>query len=73
MFEHKDPQTGETVLAPLELLRFAIPRRVYTRSHLDYIGESAALAMKQPELIRGFRVTWAPEVLRHFMAQLEEV
>ena len=73
MFEHVNPQTGEHVYAPLELLRFAIPRRVYTRSHLDYIGESAAVCMKEAGSIRGLRVTWAPAVLRHFMAQLEEV
>lgn len=73
MFEHADPQTGEHVYAPLELLRFAIPRRVYTRSHLDYIGESAAICVKEAQSIRGLRVTWAPQVLRHFMAKLEEV
>jgi len=73
MFEHANPQTGEHVYAPLELLRFAIPRRVYTRSHLDYIGESAAICVKEAQSIRGLRVTWAPQVLRHFMAQLEEV
>jgi len=73
MFEHVDPQTGEPVYAPLELLRFAIPRRVYTRSHLDYIGESAAICMKEAQAIRGLRVKWAPPVPRHFMAQLEEV
>ena len=73
MFEHNDPLTGEHLLAPLELLRFAIPRRVYTRSHLDYIGESAAELMKNAESIRGLRIKWAPPVLRHFMAQLEEI
>lgn len=73
MFEHEDPDTGEPVLAPLELVRFAIPRRVYTRSHLDYIGEAAAECMRHPELVKGLRVTWAPKVLRHFMARLEEV
>lgn len=73
MFEHNDPITGEHLLAPLELLRFAIPRRVYTRSHLDYIGESAAELMKNAESIRGLRIKWAPPVLRHFMAQLEEI
>ena len=73
MFEHADPETGELMLAPLELVRFAIPRRVYTRSHLDYIGEAAAECMKRPELVKGLRVTWAPKVLRHFMAQLEEI
>jgi tyrosine phenol-lyase len=73
MFEHPDPVTGETMLASLELVRFAIPRRVYTRSHLDYIGESAAECMKHTELVKGLRITWAPKVLRHFMAQLEEI
>ena len=73
MFEHTDPVTGLQQFAPLELVRFAIPRRVYTRSHLDYIGEAAAELMRQPELVKGTRVVWAPEVLRHFMAKLEEI
>jgi tyrosine phenol-lyase len=73
MFEHEDPDTGKSVLAPLELVRFAIPRRVYTRSHLDYIGEAAAECMRHPELVKGLRITWAPKVLRHFMAKLEEI
>ncbi len=73
MFEHVDPETGEKVYAPLELVRFAIPRRVYTRSHLDFIGEVAKKVMDNPKDIKGLRVTWAPKVLRHFMAELEEV
>lgn len=48
-------------------------RRVYTRSHLDFIGEVAKRVMENPKGIKGLRVTWAPEVLRHFMAELEEV
>lgn len=73
MFAHEDPVSGEQVLSPLELVRFAIPRRVYTRSHLDYIGEMAAEMMRHPETVKGLRVKWAPPVLRHFMAQLEEI
>ena len=73
MFEHTDPVTGAPVFAPLELLRFAIPRQVYTRSHLDYIGEAAFKCMQNAESIRGLKVTWAPKVLRHFMAKLEPV
>jgi tyrosine phenol-lyase len=73
MFGHKDPQTGEVVLAKNELLRFAIPRRVYTRSHLDYVGEVAKSVMRNPGAIRGLRITWEPELLRHFMADLEVV
>ena len=73
MFGHKDPRSGEVVLAKNELLRFAIPRRVYTQSHLDYVGEVAKAVMKTPGAIRGLRITWEPELLRHFMADLEYV
>jgi tryptophanase len=73
MFEHKDPKTGESILAPNELLRFAIPRRVYTRSHLDYVGEVAKALMEKADSIRGLKVAWQPELLRHFMAELEWV
>ncbi len=73
MFEHSDPVTGAQIMAPMELVRFAIPRRVYTRSHLDYVGEAAAECVRGSEKIRGIRISWAPPVLRHFMAQLDEV
>ena len=73
MFEHTDPVTGAPIYAPLELLRFAIPRQVYTRSHLDYIGEAAAKCMREAENIRGLKITWAPKVLRHFMAKLAPI
>lgn len=73
MFEHTDPETGEQALAPNELLRFAIPRRVYTRSHLDYVGEVTKTLMEKADSIRGLKVTWQPELLRHFLAELEWV
>ena len=73
MFEDKDPKTGEPILAPNELLRFAIPRRVYTRSHLDYVGEVSKNLMQNAETIRGLKITWQPKLLRHFMAELEWV
>ena len=69
----RDPETGNNIYPKLDLLRLAIPRRVYTRSHLDFIGEVAKKVMDNPKNIKGLRVTWAPEVLRHFMAELEEV
>ncbi len=70
MFEHQDPTTGESVYAPNELVRFAIPRRVYTRSHLDYVGKVAEKVMADKASMRGLKITWAPELLRHFMADL---
>ena len=73
MFGHEDPQSGELVLAKNELLRLAIPRRVYTRSHLDYVGEVAKEVMKNAGAIKGLRITWEPDLLRHFMADLEYV
>ena len=73
MFEHQDPVTGEHLLAPVELLRFAIPRRVYTRSHLEYVGEVAAKVVAQKEQVRGIKITKAPAILRHFVAELDWV
>jgi tryptophanase len=70
MFAHPDPASGEMIYAQNELLRFAIPRRVYTRSHLDYVGEVAQGLMQTAESIRGLRITWQPALLRHFMAEL---
>lgn len=73
MFAHTDPKTGEQVFAPNELVRFTIPRRVYTRSHLDYVGEVAKAVAASAEQIKGLKITWAPELLRHFIARLEWV
>ncbi|MCJ7695929.1 MAG: tryptophanase, partial [Anaerolineaceae bacterium] len=70
MFEHKDPITGEILPAPMEMVRFAIPRRVYTRNHLDYVGQAARQVMSNAKSIRGLKIVWAPELLRHFMAKL---
>jgi tryptophanase len=60
--------------APLELVRLALPRRVYDHSHLDYIGHIMAKIAKNPEeLVPGYRITHAPEVLRHFRLRSEPV
>ena len=70
MFAHTDPSTGEVVTPPLELVRLAVPRRVYTRSHLDYVAESARLVVEIAAEVRGIRIVSAPELLRHFLARL---
>jgi tryptophanase len=71
MFAHPDPETGEMVYPQLELVRLAIPRRVYTQAHLDYIADILGdLAQKANEL-RGYRLTYAPALLRHFTARFE--
>ncbi|MFD7655519.1 tryptophanase [Actinosynnema sp. NPDC059797] len=59
--------------APYELVRLAIPRRVYTKSHLEYVGETLAEIAKDPERVPGYRLTHAPKLLRHFNCRLEPV
>ncbi|OGO64229.1 MAG: tyrosine phenol-lyase [Chloroflexi bacterium RBG_19FT_COMBO_55_16] len=71
MFAHPDPETNELTYPKLELVRLAIPRRVYTQSHLDYVAETLAVIAKHKEDVRGYRFTYAPPLLRHFTARFE--
>jgi tryptophanase len=71
MFAHPDPRTGEVTYPKLELVRLAIPRRVYTQSHLDYVVETLARIADRKDSIRGYSITYAPELLRHFTARFE--
>jgi tryptophanase len=54
--------------APAELVRLAIPRRVYSRSHLAYVAEAVAYVARQGQAIRGMRITAQPPAMRHFTA-----
>ena len=73
MFSRVDPDTGEAAYPPMELVRLAIPRRVYTQSHIDYVIEAAAEVFERRDEIRGLRITAEPAALRHFTAKFEEV
>jgi tyrosine phenol-lyase len=73
MFEHKDPDTGENVFPAMELVRLAIPRRVYTHTQLDYVAESCAKVMEMGPRLRGLEITYEPPALRHFTARLQPV
>jgi tryptophanase len=57
--------------APFELVRLAIPRRVYTDSHLEYVAEVLADIAKDPERVPGYQIVSAPAVLRHFKVRLQ--
>ena len=57
---------------PLELVRLAIPRRVYTQSHIDYVAEAIIELWQQRETLRGLDIVDQPPVLRHFTARFVE-
>jgi tryptophanase len=56
---------------PMDLVRLAIPRRVYTQSHIDYVAEAVIGVAGMKDRLRGYRITKAPAVLRHFTAVFE--
>ena len=71
MFAHKDEQTGEISYPDMELVRLAIPRRVYTQSHLDYVAEMIIGLYAKRETLRGLRIVYETRFLRHFTARFE--
>ncbi len=73
MFAYPHPDTQEMVYPKLELVRLAIPRRVYMQSHLDFIGETVKEILTIKETLRGYQFTYAPKLLRHFTARFEPV
>lgn len=73
MFGRVDPDTGETSHPPMELVRLAIPRRVYTQSHIDYVVEAVIEVFQKRDRIRGLRIVEEPAALRHFTAKFAEV
>ncbi|MFW6192094.1 MAG: tryptophanase [Gemmatimonadota bacterium] len=73
MFGRPDPETGEEVAARNELVRLAIPRRVYTQSHIDYVVEAILNVWEHREELTGYRIAEAPDVLRHFTARFEPI
>lgn len=73
MFGKTDPQSGEFKPARLEMVRLAIPRRVYTQSHMDYVAECVESVFNNRDQIKGMRIVYEPPVLRHFTARFEPV
>lgn len=72
MFAHKDA-LGKTVYPRLELVRLAVPRRVYTTEHMRYVAESVIDLHRRREQMKGLRITYEAPVLRHFTVRLEEL
>ena len=71
MFGHRDPATGQDVPSKMELVRLAIPRRVYTKSQIDYLVDVALDVYGRRDAIGGFRFVEEAPVLRHFTARFE--
>ena len=69
----RDPETGEHRRPRLELVRLAIPRRVYTQSHMDVVAESVIEVFEQRSDIGGLQFTYEPDTLRFFQARFEPV
>jgi tryptophanase len=64
---------GELIAAPMELARLAIPRRVYTQSHIDYVVEVFDEILKTRHQTRGLRISKQAKYMRHFTAHFEEL
>jgi tryptophanase len=73
MFGYPDPDTGQIVYPRLELVRLAIPRRVYTQAHLDYVVETMIKLADHRTQLPVYRISYAPPLLRHFTARFELV
>jgi tryptophanase len=64
---------GTETPAAMDLVRLAIPRRVYTQSHIDYAAEAVLYVASLGKSLRGYRITGSAPVLRHFTARFEKL
>jgi tyrosine phenol-lyase len=73
MFGRKDPATGKLLFPELEMVRLAIPRRVYTNMQITYVAESISELYRHRDRIQGLKMVYEAPVLRHFTARFEEL
>lgn len=69
----RNPETGEQLPCPTELLRLAVPRATYTQAHLDYVIDAFKEVKEKASGMEGLKFTYEPPVLRHFNAEFEPV
>ncbi|MCX6154313.1 MAG: tryptophanase [Candidatus Kapabacteria bacterium] len=69
----KNDEKGEHIAPAMELVRFAVPRRVYTKSHIEYTAEAIIEVYEKREQLKGMKITWQPDFLRHFTSKFEYV
>ena len=65
--------TGNLIPSIMELVRLAIPRRVYTQSHIDYVAEVIIDVFQKREKIKGLQIEYEAPALRHFTVRMKEV
>ena len=70
MFGKKD-EKGNHIPPPMELVRLAIPRRVYTKSHIEYTAEAIIDVYENRDKLKGMKIVWEAEFLRHFTAKFD--
>ena len=73
MFGKYDKKTGEHIAPSMELVRLAIPRRVYTQSHIDYVAEVLIEVFKRRNELKGYKIVYEAPMLRHFTAKMEPI
>ncbi len=64
---------GTEIAADMDLVRLAIPRRVYTQSHIDYVIEALTEINENKQQLKPMKITWQPSQLRHFTARFSMV
>lgn len=67
----KYDENGKLIPAPMELVRLAIPRRVYTQSHIEYVIETFEEVLKTKNEVKGYKITKEPQFLRHFTSHFK--
>jgi len=72
-FGEIDSKTGKLILPKLDLLRLAIPRRVYTDKHMSYVAEGVIKIYQKRKKIKGLKRVYAPSLLGHFLAKFDRL
>lgn len=68
-----EEENGEFKPSNMELVRMAIPRRVYTKSHIDYVAEAVQEVFANRDKLKPMKITWQAEYLRHFTAKMDYI
>ncbi|MCB0751415.1 MAG: tryptophanase [Ignavibacteriae bacterium] len=69
----KYDKDGKILSPPMELVRLAIPRRVYTQSHIDYVAEVVIDVFNNREKLKGYKIIYEAPMLRHFTAKFQKL